>query len=127
MSSRIQPDTWTYTSLIATVARRKNQVAGENDPTIAFTLLREMQRNNIRPNGMTYSALIDVCGRCERSDLALQGLRIMLQQKATEYREEQVRTAKQRLNSKSIHESSGHNDSSKTSSKTRVRVYFPDK
>jgi hypothetical protein len=27
----------------------------------------------IRPNGMTYCALIDVCSRCRRSDLALKG------------------------------------------------------
>jgi pentatricopeptide repeat protein len=46
--------------------------------------LHEMTSRNIRPNGMTYSALIDVCGRCRRPDLALQGLRIMLRQKASE-------------------------------------------
>jgi len=33
---------------------------------------------------MTYCALIDVCGRCGRSDLALKGLRMMLRQKAQE-------------------------------------------
>jgi len=80
-----QPDARTYTSLIATVARKPSSVAGQNDPSMAFSLLREMKNHwRIRPNGMTYSALIDVCGRCQRVDLALKGLRIMLRQKAQE-------------------------------------------
>jgi pentatricopeptide repeat protein len=45
-----------------------------------------MQKKGIQPNGMTFSALIDACGRCKRSDLALQGLRLMLQQKTAEQR-----------------------------------------
>jgi pentatricopeptide repeat protein len=74
------PDARTYTSLIATVARKAGQTSsGANDPSLAFRLLKEMkQKHRIQPNGMTYSALIDVCGRCKRSDLALQGLRLML-------------------------------------------------
>lgn len=79
-----RPDARTYTSLIATVARQPSDAAGRNDPTLAFTLLNEMNQRGVRPNGMTYSALIDACGRCGRSDLALQGLRIMLRQKAAE-------------------------------------------
>ena len=80
----IRPDARTYTTLIATVARGKSQHSGKNDPSLAFALLEEMREKHIQPNGMTYSALIDVCGRCRRSDLALQGLRIMMRQKAQE-------------------------------------------
>jgi pentatricopeptide repeat protein len=77
----IRPDARTFTTLIATVARSKGQTrGGENDPTLAFDLLQEMKDvYGVAPNGMTYSALIDACGRCRRSDLALQGLRWMLQ------------------------------------------------
>lgn len=82
--SGIMADARTYTNLIATVARKASQTSGVNDPTLAFSFLHEMTSRNIRPNGMTYSALIDVCGRCRRPDLALQGLRIMLRQKASE-------------------------------------------
>ena len=83
----LRPDQRTYTSLIATVARQPSKSAGQNDPTTAFMLLQEMRDKNIRPNGMTYSALIDVCGRCKRSDLALKGLRMLLRQKAQEQEE----------------------------------------
>ena len=83
--SDLQPDVRTYTSLIATVARRSNNnndkslLFGTKDPDMAFALLNEMiQEQNLRPNGMTFCALIDVCGRCGRVDLALVGLRIML-------------------------------------------------
>jgi pentatricopeptide repeat protein len=79
-----RPDARTYTSLMATVARQKSASAGRNDPSLAFVLLDEMKSRGIRPNGITYSALIDVCGRCRRPDLALRGLRIMLLQKAQE-------------------------------------------
>ena len=78
------PDARTYTTLIATVAQKASQASGANDPSPAFTFLNEMKTRNIRPNGATYSALIDVCGRCRRRDLALQALRIMLRQKAAE-------------------------------------------
>jgi len=78
------PDAWSYTSLIATVARKPSTASGANDPSLAFTFLEEMKARNIQPNGMTYSALIDVCGRCKRCDLALQGLRMMLRQKMAE-------------------------------------------
>jgi pentatricopeptide repeat protein len=80
----LKADQRTYTSLIATVARQPSQSAGQNDPTLAFQFLQEMRDKGIRPNGMTYSALIDVCGRCQRSDLALKGLRLLLRQKAQE-------------------------------------------
>lgn len=74
----LEPDARTYTSLIATVARKTSLSAGQHDPTLAFDLLEEMKSASIFPNGMTYSALIDAAGRCQRSDLALQGLRMML-------------------------------------------------
>jgi len=46
---------------------------------LAFELLEEMKnKHHIVPNPLTYSALIDVCGRCRRSDLALKALRLML-------------------------------------------------
>jgi pentatricopeptide repeat protein len=80
----LRPDARTYTTLIATVARKANAISGANDPTLAFSILEEMQQRHVRPNGMTFSALIDVCGRCRRSDLALKGLRIMLDQKTLE-------------------------------------------
>ncbi|KAG7364260.1 PPR: pentatricopeptide repeat domain containing protein [Nitzschia inconspicua] len=76
----LQPDARTYTSLIASVARKAGQTSsGTNDPSLAFRLLQEMKSvHHIQPNAMTYSALIDVCGRCKRCDLALQALRLML-------------------------------------------------
>ena len=80
----IRPDARTYTTLIATVSRSTGQRAGKNDPSLAFALLEEMTEKGIQPNGMTYSALINACGRCLRSDLALQGLRIMTRQKVQE-------------------------------------------
>jgi pentatricopeptide repeat protein len=80
-ADHLATDTLTYTTLIATVARRRSQVAGRYDPTPAFQFLQDMRQYNVTPNGMTYSALIDACGRCHRSDLALQGLRMMLRQK----------------------------------------------
>jgi len=76
----IKPDARTYTSLIATVARRTTRSSGAKDPDLAFALFDEMVNNNINPNGRTYCALIDVCGRCGRSDLALKGLRMMLRE-----------------------------------------------
>lgn len=80
----LRPDARTYTSLMASVARKASTASGANDPSLAFSFLKEMMAQHIRPNGMTYSALIDACGRCGRSDLALQGLRIMLRQKRKE-------------------------------------------
>jgi pentatricopeptide repeat protein len=79
-----RPDARTFTTLMATVARRPHQqAAGQYDPSLAFTLYETMtQQYSIVPNGMTYSALIDACGRCRRVDLALQGLRMMLRHKA---------------------------------------------
>lgn len=83
---RLAPDARTYTILISTVARkRKNQSQqdfGEMDPDMAFDLLDRMMAENVNPNGVTYCALIDVCSRCRRVDLALKGLRLMLKQKA---------------------------------------------
>jgi len=49
---------------------------------MAFALLNRMREGGCTPNGMTYCALIDVCSRCRRNDLALNGLRIMLKQKS---------------------------------------------
>ena len=65
-------------------ARRLRDVrsGGVNDPDQAFELLHRMIGEGIVPNGMTYCALIDACGRCGRTDLALAGLRIMLKQKS---------------------------------------------
>ena len=84
------PDARTFTILISTVARKKKndkeardlRSGGENDPDMAFALLNRMINEGIVPNGMTYCALIDVCSRCRRIDLALNGLRIMLAQKS---------------------------------------------
>lgn len=90
----IQPDVRTYTSLISTVARKQlhkttKLTFGTRDPDMAFALLYEMmQEQNLRPNGMTFCALIDVCGRCGRVDLALVGLRIMLRQQKQQQRNE---------------------------------------
>lgn len=75
------PDTRTYTALIATVGRRASKTFGKYDPSLAFELLDEMIKSGIHANGKTFSALIDACGRCRRSDLALQGLRIMVRYK----------------------------------------------
>jgi len=84
------PDAQTYTILISTVARkpwncwerRDVRSGGEKDPDQAFALLQRMIGDGIIPNGVTYCALIDVCGRCSRTDLALAGLRLMLKQKS---------------------------------------------
>ncbi len=82
-NTNLQPDARTFTSLISTVARRDTRASGKKDPDLAFSLFDEMTNvYNIKPNGMTYCALIDVCGRCGRSDLALKGLRMMLREKA---------------------------------------------
>ncbi|CAJ1961801.1 unnamed protein product [Cylindrotheca closterium] len=83
-NANLRPDARTFTTLIATVARKAQAASGAKDPTLAFSLLKEMKSRRIRPNGMTYSALIDACGRCERSDLALKGLRLLLDQKSRE-------------------------------------------
>jgi pentatricopeptide repeat protein len=62
-----QPDARTYTILISTVARKPKHTqvknvnsGGESDPDRAFELLYEMQEKGIKPNGVTFSALIDV-------------------------------------------------------------------
>ena len=80
----LEPDTRTYTTLLATVALRSSKSAGRRDPTVATQLLQEMHQRGIRPNGRTYSAFIEACGRCGRPDLALQGLRLMQRQKERE-------------------------------------------
>ena len=79
-SLRLRPDARTYTSLIGTVARKQTSSNyGTHDPSLAFSLLDEMKmKHHIAPNPLTYSAIIDVCGRCRRSDLALNALRLML-------------------------------------------------
>lgn len=95
-NTQFRPDIRTYTSLISTVARRSTCRVGASNPDLAFSLLDEMvQIEGIRPNGMTYCALIDVCGRCRRSDLALKGLRMMLQQKSIEVKEKHITDRKQ--------------------------------
>ena len=87
----IRPDATTYTSLISSVARRATRSSGKSDPDLAFDLFDEMvYKAKIRPNGMTYSALINVCGRCSRSDLALKGLRMMLREKAKRQRNKRM-------------------------------------
>ncbi|KAL3793109.1 hypothetical protein HJC23_005611 [Cyclotella cryptica] len=88
----IAPDARTYTILISTVARKTKQhqetrdirSGGERDPDKAFDLLNEMISKGVHPNGITFCALIDVCSRCRRYDLALNGLRIMLSRKKVE-------------------------------------------
>ena len=89
-NKKLLPDLRTYTTLISTVARKSTdkqetrdiRSGGEKDPDMAFALLNRMKHEGIVPNGVTYSALIDVCRRCNRVDLALNGLRTMLKQKA---------------------------------------------
>ncbi|KAL7471815.1 hypothetical protein ACHAXS_012140 [Conticribra weissflogii] len=86
----VVPDAMTYTILISTCARKSKQQqqsrdirsGGERDPDMAFSLLDRMIFDGIKPNGVTYCALIDVCSRCRRVDLALNGLRIMLKQRS---------------------------------------------
>ena len=96
-SSNIRPDARTYTSLISTVARRATRTSGASDPDLAFSLLNDMiHKSGITPNGMTWCALIDVCGRCNRSDLALKGLRMMIRQKARIQREEATNLHKEK-------------------------------
>ena len=86
----LMPDARTYTILISAVARKKKneneardvRSGGEKDPDMAFTLLNRMISEGIAPNGMTFCALIDVCSRCQRTDMALNGLQLMLKQKS---------------------------------------------
>lgn len=82
----IAPDAQTYTILISTVGRKSkdSRIGGDRDPDKAFELLYQMKDRGIKPNGVTYCALIDACGRCQRPDLALSGLRLMLLDKKTE-------------------------------------------
>lgn len=87
----ILPDIFTYTSLISSVARRATRSSGKSDPDLAFELFDEMAYYKIKANGMAYCALIDVCGRCGRSDLALKGLRLMLREKAQRKHEDRQR------------------------------------
>lgn len=64
----VVPDAMTYTILIATCARKSKQQqqsrdirsGGERDPDMAFSLLDRMIYDGIKPNGVTYCALIDV-------------------------------------------------------------------
>jgi pentatricopeptide repeat protein len=84
--SGLIPDARTYTTLIATVGRKTSSASGARDPSMAFAFLDEMLSLNVQPNGMTYSALIDACARCGRTDMALKGLSTMLRQKAVEVR-----------------------------------------
>jgi pentatricopeptide repeat protein len=65
LASGMPVDTCTYTTLIATVTRKASAASRANDPIMAFLFLQEMQALHIRPNGMTYSALVNVCGRCQ--------------------------------------------------------------
>mmetsp|Transcript_11180 Transcript_11180/g.16412 ORF Transcript_11180/g.16412 Transcript_11180/m.16412 type:complete len:734 (+) Transcript_11180:191-2392(+) len=95
--SRNHPDARTYTSLIGSVGRNATATSGANDPSMAFSFLSEMIYLGIRPNGMTYAALIDACGRCGRTDLALKGLRTMLRQKQKERRTITERVGKREL------------------------------
>lgn len=84
-NKKFSPDIYTYTSLISAVGRNTRR---RSDPNVAFELFDEMINDfQIRPNGMAYCALIDVCGRCRRSDLALKGLRMMLREKAKRSRD----------------------------------------
>lgn len=84
-NKHFSPDIYTYTSLISAVGRNTRR---RSDPNVAFELFDEMINDfQIRPNGMAYCALIDVCGRCRRSDLALKGLRMMLREKAKRSRD----------------------------------------
>jgi len=108
LSIRLRPDVRTYTSLIGTVARKSSsnrQHYGTHDPSLAFSLLTEMKtKHNIAPSPLTYSALIDVCGRCRRSDLALKALRLML-------RDEQMQKRMKRLVERKLSNASGNNKS----------------
>ncbi len=64
----VVPDAMTYTILISTCARKSKQQqqsrdirsGGERDPDMAFSLLDRMIFDGIKPNGVTYCALIDV-------------------------------------------------------------------
>jgi len=100
-NTNIVPDIFTYTSLISSVARRTTRSNGKSDPDLAFELFDEMVNDyQIKANGMAYCALIDVCGRCGRSDLALKGLRMMLREKAQRQHEEKQKQKNKTYKSK---------------------------
>lgn len=78
----IKPDITTFTTLISTVGVPRSETStfyGSNDPDVAFQLFERLQAPpyNLSPNGKTYCALINVCSRVRRPDLALRTLRIM--------------------------------------------------
>jgi len=78
--AHVKPDVQTYTSLISTFAQRGSSEYGVNDPYMAFYLIDRMViEDRVIPKEKTYCTLINVCGRYGRSDLALKGLRMMLQ------------------------------------------------
>ena len=109
-NTNLKPDARTFTSLISTVARRDTRTSGAKDPDLAFTFFDEMTNvYNIKPNGMTYCALIDVCGRCRRSDLALKGLRMMLREKAKRQRLQKQSRSKNHHNQNRRHDSMKNN------------------
>jgi pentatricopeptide repeat protein len=80
--NNIKPDITTFTTLISTVGVPRSQTSafyGSNDPDVAFQLFERLRAPpyNLSPNGKTYCALINVCSRVRRPDLALRTLRIM--------------------------------------------------
>lgn len=80
---KINPDITTFTTLISTVGlpqtHNNSAIYGPNDPDVAFKLFDRLQSplHSLKPNGKTYCALINVCSRVRRPDLALKTLRIM--------------------------------------------------
>lgn len=81
-ANKIKPDITTFTTLISNVGLPQTNSSasyGSNDPDVAFQLFEKLQSPpyNLSPNGKTYCALINVCSRVRRPDLALKTLRLM--------------------------------------------------
>ncbi len=92
-SNRVRRDTMTYTTLISAVGLSQSidsdQAYGANDPDVAFQLFDSMKKEErLRPNGKTYCALINVCSRVRRPDLALKVLRMMINESPSYIEEE---------------------------------------
>ena len=87
--ARVKPDVQTYTSSISTFAKRSSTKYGINDPDIAFYLIDQtVTEDRVILKGKSYCALINVCGQCYRSDLALKSMRMMLQAQKLERMEQ---------------------------------------
>ena len=80
------------------------------------------QKHHIAPNPLTYSAIIDVCGRCRRSDLALNALRLMLRDEHMFRRMKQQEERRRKEQEEEVNENNSNNNKSTTSSSSTISI-----